>query len=333
MRQGSLSISRSAVLVLLTFILFLRLEIAFAVGKQTGTHRVAILSFGDLERPLIRGLRYGLRKLGYVEGKNLLLSMPSVKTVDELRAAAAGYARSKTIDVIVTAGGIVTSIAKEVMPKYPIVFIAVSDPVSSGIVESLARPGTPITGITYDASVVVHGKRLEMFKGFVPSLRRALVLYDDREENRVRAETTSVVRKVASRADIKLEERPVKSVQDAERVVSSFSNPGGVFTICTTLFSNLRGISIIARERRLPLFGCSTTHVEEGALLAYAPDLYHIGVRGASFVDRVLNGTKPENLPVENPTKFELIINLETAKAVGITIPPEGLQRADKVIR
>jgi putative tryptophan/tyrosine transport system substrate-binding protein len=333
MRKSSLSIYRSSVLFLLTFALLLRLQIPLAAEKQTGMHKIAILSFGDLQRPLIKGLRYGLRKLGYLEGKNLLLDMPLLTTVSDVRALVDGYARSKSIDVIVTAGGIVTSIAKDLIPKHPIVFIAVLDPVSSGIVESLARPGISITGITYDASVVTQGKRLEIFKAFVPSVRRVLVLYDDREENRVRDEMTTVVRNVALRADIKLEERPVKSVQEAARIVSSFSRSDGIFTVCTTLFSNLHPIAMIARERSLPLSGCSTTHVEDGALLAYAPDLYQIGFRGASFVDRILKGTKPQNLPVENPTKFELIVNLKTANAIGITIPPEVLQQADKVIK
>jgi len=145
-----------------------------------------------------------------------------------------------------------------------------------------------------------------------------------------------LVRKVATQLEITIAEEPVKSLAQAEGALSHVSRntADGVFVICTALFNDFRRIGKVLGQKKVPLYGCATRQAtEEGALLSYAPDLYQIGRRGAWYVDRIFQGAKPQELPVEAPRRFELAINLKTANTIGIKIPPEVLQRADKVIR
>jgi putative ABC transport system substrate-binding protein len=290
------------------------------------------------ERLAIKGLRDGLKEAGYVEGQNLLLNMPNVKTYDELRLIVKGYVEKKA-DIIVTHGGTATSIAKEATKEIPIVFIwGISDPVQSGFVKSVARPETNITGLSSFAGPDISGKRLELFKEVVPSLRRIALLYNARGENPGHATSLEVVRNTAPKLGLKLAEKPIKSAGEAVESLLSISKEttDGIFIIGSGLFAEpCKRIATIAMQKRLPLWGClgAAGTAEQGALSSYEPDGYRVGHRGAWYVDRILKGTKPQDLPVEAPTKFELVINLKTAKQIGLTIPQSVLYRADKVIR
>jgi putative tryptophan/tyrosine transport system substrate-binding protein len=308
-----------------------------AEALQSRIHRVRFLfSFGGdpTEHPILKGFREGLREAGYIEGKNLVLDM-ALKKAEDLRIIAKSWNYGNT-DVIATIGNTETAIAKQETKGIPIVFMPTTDPVRSGFVKSLSRPQTNLTGLTYDVVLAIHGKQLEVFKESLPNLSRVVVLYDARGVDQFQTATMSVVRKTAGYLALKLTEQPITSISEGEEAISLLSREttDGIFIICTSLFADLRRINAVSRQRRIPLFGCRADHVaNHGGLVTYAPDFFYMGRRGAWYVDRVLKGARPQDLPVETPRKFELVINLKTADAIGIKIPPEVLQRADKVIR
>lgn len=304
--------------------------------RQPGkNYRVGVLTLLLTDRPHIRGLRDGLKKAGYVEGKNLSLTIPYGKSPLSIRAAASGYV-SKGHDVIVATGNSETKIAAELTREIPIVFLPASDPVGAGFIKSFARPGTNLTGVTYYTDSRDMTKPLELFKQVLPGLRQAVLFVDARSKTAADSLSVEAIRRVATHLGISLNEIPVTQLEQAERFVSTLprQSADGILMVCSSLFGNLRTIGAISREKHIPLYGCSSSQVaKDGALFTYAPDMYQIGRRGAWYVDRILNGAKPADLPVETPNGFEFVINLKTAQAIGVKIPPEVLQRADRVIR
>jgi putative ABC transport system substrate-binding protein len=319
----------------LLWILWPLLMAAVAFQKEAKIYRVGVIVAGGpgLMPPQINGLRDGLQEAGYIEGKNLVLDLFQEENYDKLLATIRNYSKQK-IDAIVATAGTEAAIAKEATQKIPIIFVPAGFPVQLGLVRSMASPGTNLTGLTFFADPQEVGRQLEVFKEVVPSLRQVIVFFDGRSENPVTAMSLAEVRKVATHLTIKLTESPVNSATEPEQVLSSLAtnNKSGIFLICGGIFKELGKIASIAIQKRLPLFGCGATQVaEERVLLTYAPDLYYIGYRGAWYVNQILKGAKPQDLPVETPTKFELVINLKTAREIGITIPPEVLILADKV--
>jgi putative ABC transport system substrate-binding protein len=309
---------------------------AVARAQQSKVSRVLIIMMEKqpvFAFPQIQGLRDRLGELGYVEGKNIIYDLLREETYDALRASLKTV--HKKADVILPLSQAETAIAREVTNKIPIVFMPAGDPVGSGLIRSLASPGNNLTGLAY-VEPKVMAKQLEVFKEFVPSLTQIVLLIAGSKESPTSDQTLVLVKKVAAQLEMNLIEKPVKSLADAEHAVSALPKNAttGVFPICAGLFRGLKNMASIAIERKLSTFGCSANQVaEQGVLLAYAPDLYYIGTRAAWYVDRILKGARPEELPVETPRKFDLAVNLRTADAIGIKIPPEALQRADKVIR
>jgi putative ABC transport system substrate-binding protein len=305
-------------------------------GQQAKVYQVGILVVGNPDLPTLNGFRDGLKEAGYIEGKNLILDIAAKENYNELRPIAKAYIQ-KRFDVIVASGGTPPLIAKSLTQEIPIVFMGTTNPVESGLVKSIARPEANVTGVASATDVEIQGKRLELFKEAVPSLRRMAVLYNARGENPGHAERLMVVQKVAPTLGVKLTEKPVKSTADIEEVLSSISKDvaDGLFPVCSALFRDLyKKIATVAVHKRLALNGCGTRSVAEyGALMNYGVDTYRLGHRGAWYVDRILKGSKPADLPVERPSNFELVINLKTAKQIGLTIPPNVLVRADKVIK
>ena len=307
-----------------------------ASAQPSKVYHVGVLSVGSPTSPTLKGLRDGFQEGGYIEGKNLLLDIPLNKTYDELRPIVKAY-KDKKMHAVVAIGGTATGIAKKATLDLPIVFLSVIDPVGLGFVKSLARPQTNMTGLTSFPDSQIQGKRLEIFKEVVPSLTRVVVLYNARVDAPHHTVSFDLVRKVAPSLGLKLEAKPIKLAGEVEQALSSVSKEtaDGIFIICSGLFrASYVKIATIARNKRLPLMGCFIPAVaERGGLLDYDSDIYAQGHRGAWYVDRILKGIKPQDLPVETPTKFELVINLKTAKQIGLTIPPNVLVRADKVIK
>ena len=301
-------------------------------AQQQKVYRVGVLTIGSPDIPAMKGLRDGLKEAGYVEGKNLILDVSAAETIDELRPIAKAYIEKK-FDVIVAIGATAPLIARDLTREIPIVFLGATDPIAAGLVKSVARPEANVTGVASATDAEMEGKRLEVFKEAVPTLRRVAVLYNARGENPGHAKRLASVQKVAPAIGLKLMEKPVKSAADIERALASVSKDttDGIFVICSSLFREpIKKMAAVAMQKRLALTGCRS---EQGTLLTYGSNPYRRGHRGAWYVDRILKGTKPQDLPVEAPTYFELVINLKTAKQIGVTIPPNVLSRADKVIQ
>ena len=296
---------------------------------------MGVLLVGTPDYPTLNGFLHGLNDAGYIVGETLIVDMGIKGSYDELRPVAKAY-NNKKLDVVVTFGETTTAIAVKAIRATPIVFIHAIDPVGMGFVKSLAHLGTTVTGIMSYSGFELQAKRLKMFKELVPHLRRVAVLYNARGEPHHET-SLATVRTAASRLGMTLVEKPVTSAGEAEQAVSSISRTtaDGIFVICSFLFNPaFKKMAAVAAESKLPLTGCTAAQVaEEGGLWIYAPNIYRLGYRGASYVDRILKGARPEDLSVEAPMEFNFVVNLKTAKALGLTIPPSVLLRADEVIR
>jgi putative tryptophan/tyrosine transport system substrate-binding protein len=308
----------------------------FAEAQQGKFYRVGVLVVGGADIPQIKGLREGLKNYGYIQGKNLDLEISAKETYDEYRPLVKSY-KGKNVDVLVTIGGTATRVVKDLAPEIPTVFSFGSDPVKAGFVNSIARPGSNLTGVTTRSGPEFQGKRLEIFKQAVPTLRRATVLYNARGENPGHEMNLNMLRESAPKLDVKLIAKPIKAISDLDTSLQTLSKDttDGVFVIAASIFrTRFNKIVPAAMQKKLPVMGAEAFHVtEEGALLFYDSDRFRIGQRMAWYVDRILKGTKPQELPIEAPTYFELMINLKTAKQIGLTIPKPVLARADKVIK
>lgn len=308
----------------------------FAEAQQGKFYRVGVLVVGGADIAQIKGLREGLKNYGYIQGKNLDMEISAKETYDEYPPLVKSY-KDKNVDVLVTIGGTATRVVKDLAPEIPTVFSFGSDPVKAGFVNSIARPGSNLTGVTTRTGPEFQGKRLEIFKEAVPTLRRATVLYNARGENPGHEMSLNMLRESAPKLDVKLIAKPIKAISDLDTSLQTLSKDttDGVFVIGASIFrTRFNTIVPAAMQKKLPVMGAEAFHVtEEGALLFYDSDRFHIGQRLAWYVDRILKGTKPQELPIEAPTYFELMINLKTAKQLGLTIPPNVLARADRVIR
>lgn len=323
--------------------LFLTLVAMMGLGigpaRKPGMLHVVIVMEGRNIRlqPQVNGLRDGLEELKYIEGDNLNLRQVDGGTNEELRANLKSLLQVRRFDIIVPLGTAETAIAKEVAPGIPMVFLPAADPVKSGFVRSLASPGTNLTGLTFFTDSENLGKQLEVFKQVVPSLDKVGVLFDGQLKSPALSENWKRLAVVASWLGIHLIELPVTSSAEASRKITSLPNTGtsaGIFVFCSGLFKDAEGLAAAATKRKLPLFGCNAFQVaEQNVLLSYAPDLYSLGYRGAWFVDRIFKGAKPQDLPVETPRKFELVINSRVASEIGLKIAPEMLMLADRVFR
>jgi putative tryptophan/tyrosine transport system substrate-binding protein len=277
--------------------------------------------------------RQGLRELGYVEGKNIVIELRAAEAKpDQLPALAAELVRLK-VDVIVTGGGRATRAAKEATNTIPIVMAQVPDPVGDGFVASLARPGGNITGLSA-LGPELSGKRLELLKETVPRLSRVAVLGTSTTPGN--AQQLREVELAAGALQVKLQFLDVLDPKDVETAfrAASKDHAEGVLVLSASVFVSRRTqVLDLAQKSRLPAIYYRSEFVEAGGLMSYGvndTDLYR---RAATYVDKILKGTKPADLPVEQPTKFEFIINLKAAKQIGLTIPPNVLARADRVIR
>jgi putative ABC transport system substrate-binding protein len=277
--------------------------------------------------------RQGLRELGYVEGKNIVIEWRSSEgKQDRLPSLVAELVRLK-VDVIITAGPQSTRAAKEATVTIPIVMAQANDPLGNGFVASLARPGGNITGLSTLAPEI-SGKQLELLKEIVPRLSRVAVF-----GNSTTPGTAQALREVevaAGAFGVKLQYLDVRGPKDIETVfrAAGKGRADAVLVLTSFVFNPYRTeIADLAVKHRLPAIYSTPEFVEDGGLMTYSVSLTDLFRRAATYVDKILKGAKPADLPVEQPTKFELVINLEAAKQIGLTIPPNVLARADRVIK
>ena len=281
----------------------------------------------------IEAFRQGLRELGYVEGKNILIEQRYAEgQLNHMNELAAELVRLK-VDVIVTIGPAATRPAKEATTAIPIVMGVDDDPVGNGFVASLARPGGNITGLA-SLAPEIGGKQLELLKEIVPRLSRVAVLGTSTQPGNAQSLREAEV--AAQALAVKLQYLDVLSPKDIEPVFRTASNGRAEAVLvvrASVFFSHRKQIVDLAAKRQLPAMYYTTEYVEEGGLMTYGVSITDLFRRAATYVDKILKGAKPAELPIEQPTKFELVVNLKTAKRIGLTIPPNVLARADKVIK
>ena len=304
-----------------------------AAQQAEKVRRVAFLSAPTPSPAMIDAFREGLRESGYVEGRNIVIDWRSAEGKAERLAGLAADVVSQKPAVIVTFATQATLAAEKATNTIPIIFTQVGDPVGSGIVTSLARPGANVTGFT-NVIVDLTRKRLELMRDTVPALKSIAVLTDPTEplntsylnETRIAAKELGLeVRVVDVRHPGELGAAFTAIVQARTQAVVLIPGP--------FIFTHRMQIANLAAKGRLPVLGWDRELTESGALISYGPDRLKMLRRAALYVDKMLRGAKPADLPVEGPTQFALVINLKTAKALGITIPQSLLLRADEVIQ
>jgi ABC-type uncharacterized transport system substrate-binding protein len=281
----------------------------------------------------IEAFRQSLRELGYVEGKNIVIDWRWAEgKVDRLPALAAELVRLK-VDVIVTGTPQATRSAKQATVTVPIVMAFDDDPVGSGFVASLARPGGNITGLS-SLSPELSGKQLELLKEVLPKLSRVAVLGDVTRPGIPQALREINLAADAFRVQVQyLEVRGPKDIEPAFRAASNEHADAVLVLGSPVLNSQRKQVLELVVKSRLPAIYPRPEYVEDGGLVFYGVSYTELYRRAATYVDKILKGAKPADLPVEQPTKFELIINLKTAKQIGVTVPQKVLARADKVIK
>ena len=295
--------------------------------------RVGVLLLGSRGEPGLQAFLQGLHDLGYIEGKNILIEYRFAKGSPDRVSNLAADLVAKKVDLIVTVGTAQARAIQRITTTIPIVLAVSGDPVRTGLVASLARPGGNITGLSM-ISPDLAGKRVELLKEAAPKIARVGVLWDALvPDNTLDFETTQL----AARAlGLKLQSLEVRSPEDLEGAFSTTAKQrldalvvigGGVIN------SHQKRILAFEVRNRLPAIYETLRSAEAGGLMAYGVNFTDLFRRAATYVDKILKGRKPADLPVEQPTKFEFVINLKTAKQIGLTIPPNVLARADKVIR
>jgi putative tryptophan/tyrosine transport system substrate-binding protein len=326
--------SRNMIVFVLSIVILASLHLAEA-QQPTKVPRIGYLSGNSPSSESVRtgAFRQGLRELGYVEGKNIVIEYRYAEgKLDRMPALAAELVRLK-VEVIVTGGPRATRAANEATNTIPIVMTQDPDPVRNGFVASLARPGGNITGLS-TLSQELSGKRLELLKEIVPKLSRVAVLGSSTSPSN--AEALREVELAAGAFAVKLQYLDVRGSTDIETAFRAASKgradvalvlPSAIF------FSQRTQILELAVKSRLPAIYYAAEWVEDGGLMTYGVSVTDLYSRAATYVDKILKGAKPADLPVEQPTKFELVLNLKAAKQIGLTIPPNVLARADRVIR
>ena len=298
--------------------------------------RIGYLSAGSATSSnprLIEAFRQGLRELGWVEGQNLVIEYRWAEgRFDRLPDLAAELVRLKA-DLIVAAPAPPALAAKNATGTIPIVFMGAGDPVGQGLVASLARPGGNVTGLSYGVGSSIFAKDLELLKEAVPKVRRVAVLFNPASPiKHIISEVKDAGRSLG--LQLQLVEARGPGEFDGAFAAMARERAGALFVVQDPAFSSHRAQLVdLAAKNRLPTILTQREDAEAGGLMSYGPRLSDLWRRAATYVDKILKGARPTDLPVEQPTKFELVINLKTAKTLGLIIPPSLLQRADEVIQ
>ncbi|MFS8087165.1 MAG: ABC transporter substrate-binding protein [Acidobacteriota bacterium] len=306
-----------------------------AQAQQAGkVYRIGFLwDSPDVFPDALDAFREGLRELGYVEGRNIAIEYRWAEGKPErMRELAEELVRLK-VDVIMAPSSIYTGAAKRATSTIPIIFMSHADPLGSGHVASLARPGGNVTGLSL-MMTETNVKSLELFKEIVPGLARVAVIWDPATPSH--GPGLKAIEAAGPALGLRIQSVPVRSATEYGDAFSAIvrERAGGVLVLSTPLFiAGAKPLAELALRHNVPsLFG-PKQHVEAGGFMSYSPDRGDLWRRCAIYVDKILKGAKPADLPVQQPTKFELVINLKTAKALGLTIPKPLLLRADEVIQ
>ena len=276
--------------------------------------------------------REGLRAFGYVEGKSVVIDSRWADEKYERLPGLASELVRLNVDVVVVTTTPAALAARSVSQTVPIVILLANDPVGAGLVKSLGRPGGNITGLT-TLSPDLSAKRLQLLKEAIPRLSRVAVLWNS--GNPANAAVWRETQEAARTLGVELQSRPVEGARDFGGVFATMARerPDALLVVGDALIAgHANQIADFAVQHRLPAMSNSRAIVEVGGLIGYGPNIREMARRGAYYVDKILKGTKPADLPIEQPTKFELVINLRTSKAIGLMIPPSLLQRADQII-
>jgi len=307
--------------------------VAAQAQQSTKVPRIGYLAASIITAESRAAIHQGLLKLGYIEGQNIRIEYRQAEgKFERLPILAAELVRLK-VDAILTGGSTATRAAKEATSTIPIAMTQDNDPVASGFVASLARPGGNVTGLS-TLRPEISGKRLELLKEIVPGLSRVAVL--GASDNPGNAQALKEVELAAGALKVQLQYLDIRSPKDIEPAFQEArkTSADGVLELGGPLLNvHQTALVNLAVKSRLPAMWVRRRFVEAGGLMYYGVDTADLLRRAATFVDKILKGANPADLPVEQPTKFELVINLKTAKQIGLTIPPNVLARADKVIR
>jgi putative tryptophan/tyrosine transport system substrate-binding protein len=308
--------------------------LAVEAQQAERVYRIGLLSASSESAAAgVEAFREGLRTLGYVEGRNVVIEHRSAEgRFDRLPDLAADLVRLR-VDVIVAVVTQASLAAKTATTTIPIVMLGVADPVAAGLVRSLARPGGNVTGTSYPV-VEVAGKSLELLKEVVPKLHLVAVLWNP-ANSVFQGQMVKEAEAAARSLRIQLRLFGARDAKEIDRAFETISKerPEALAVLADPVFVANRGqIATLAGKRHLPSVSTFNEYAEAGGLMVYAPSFFEPGVRAAALVDKILKGTKPADLPVERGTKYALVVNLKTAKALGLTIPQTLLLRADTVI-
>ncbi|MGH6690061.1 MAG: ABC transporter substrate-binding protein [Gammaproteobacteria bacterium] len=312
------------------------LALPLAAGAQpTKVSRIGVLAPAEPgpNAPVLQGFRLGLRELGYTEGHNIIVEYTFARGQAERFPDLLGELARRNVDILVVGSSQAARAAKEASPTTPIVFVGAGDPVASGLVASLGRPGGHVTGLSFGWSEGFAGKWVEMLREVAPQATRVAIL---RHKAFPASATIARDTERAGRAlGLTLQRFEVSGPDDLPAVFNAITKVGaGAFLIEPTPFflSHQRIVVDLAARHRLPGMFHHRAFVEAGGLISYGVSLADLWRRAAYYVDRIIKGARPGDLPVEQPTKFEMVLNAKTAKTMGLAIPPSLLLRADHVI-
>ncbi len=313
-------------------VLFLALSLP-ARAQQPKTYRIGVISPGGPFNGVVEGLRDGLKELGYEDGKRVRLEIRDTKgDLNTVKEAAKTFERDKVNLIYVVATSAAVAV-KESTLDTPIVFAVAGDPISNGLIQSFAKPGGRLTGVYY-LTVDLTPKRLEILKEILPKLRKVLVFYNPK--NPISTEAAKLGRDAAQQMKIQFIEQQVTSVDELRSVLQKLK-PGETdayfYVSDAMIMSHVQTIIHTTLEKKLPTMFQEESVVAAGGLASYGQNFHEVGRMSAKYVQKVLTGTRPQDLRVETADKFEMAVNLKTAKQIGLTIPPNILARADKVIR
>ena len=314
--------------------MLLALSVPVEAQQAEKVYRIGYLSVRSREREknYLPAFQEGLKELGYVEGKNIVIDYRWVHGKRERLPALAKELIHHKVELIVTGGGAAARAAQQATKTIPIVMAEATSPVARGLVQSLARPGGNITGLSLRPPEV-FGKMLELLKETVPNLSRVAVLWNPKSPSSTLG--WNAIQSPARRMGVQLHSMEVRSPDDLDKAFQAATRAGadGLLITPGAVRGSRQRILDLAAKSRLPAIHYSAGWARRGGLMGYGASLADLYRRAATYVDKILKGAKPADLPVEQPMKFRLSVNLKTAKLLGLTIPPSILYRADKVIK